>query len=305
MGPPDVEAAAARIDGRVRVTPTLSLPAGEVADVPVVLKLEQLQVTGTFKARGAFNLLISREVPPAGVVAASGGNFGLAIAHAARALGHPATVFVPATSPAAKKDGLRALGADVVEVDGYYPEALAAAERHLADHGGLWTHAYDLPEVVAGAGTVARELEGQASFDSVVVAVGGGGLIGGVAAWLRDRRRLVAVETEGTPTLHRALQAGEPVDVDVSGVAASALGAGRIGAHCWSLREWIDTSVLVTDDAVVDAQHALWSACRLVAEPGGAAALAALRSGAYVPDRGEQVAVLVCGANTDPAEVAG
>lgn len=283
----------------------LSLAAGEVADRPVVLKLEQLQVTGTFKARGAFNLLLSRDVPAEGIVAASGGNFGLAIAHAARALGHPATVFVPSTSPATKKDGLRAVGASVVEVEGQYPEALAAAEQHLAEHGGLWTHAFDLPEVVAGAGTAAMELEDQAPFDTVLVAVGGGGLIGGVAAWLQDRRRVVAVETLGTPTLHRALAAGEPVDVELSGLAVSSLGARRIGRHCWSLRGFIDASVLVTDEAVVDAQRALWSACRVVAEPGGAAALAALRSGAYVPERGERVAVLVCGANTDPGEVAG
>jgi len=279
--------------------------AGEVADVPVVLKLEQLQVTGTFKARGAFNLLLSRDVPPAGIVAASGGNFGLAIAHAARELGHPATVFVPSTSPATKKDGLRSVGANVIEVDGQYPEALTAAEEHLAEHGGLWTHAFDLPEVVAGAGTVAKEFEEQATFDTVLVAVGGGGLIGGVAAWLQDRRRVVAVETEGTPTLHRARQAGEPVDVELSGLAVSSLGARTIGELCWSQREFIDKSVLVTDEAVVDARRALWSACRVVAEPGGAAALAALRSGAYVLQSGERVGVLVCGANTDPGEVAG
>lgn len=283
----------------------LSLPAGEVTDGPVVLKLEQLQVTGTFKARGAFNLLLSRDVPDEGIVAASGGNFGLAIAHAARALGHAATVFVPSTSPATKKDRLRAAGASVVEIEGHYPEALAAAEQHLADRGGLWTHAFDLPEVVAGAGTVAMELEDQAQFDTLLVAVGGGGLIGGVAAWLQDRRRVVAVETEGTPTLHRAIAAGAPVDVELSGLAVSSLGARTIGAHCWSQRRFIDASVLVTDDAVVDAQRALWAACRVVAEPGGAAALAAVRSGAYVPEPGERVAVLVCGANTEPGEVAG
>ena len=276
----DIEAAATRIDGRVRRTPVLDV-GDEVLGRPVTLKLEHLQRSGTFKARGAFNLLLARDVPEAGVAAASGGNYGLAVAVAARDLGHRATIFVPTISNPAKVEGLRAAGAEVVQEGD--------------------EHAYDLPEVVAGAGTVARELAEQASFDTIVVAVGGGGLIAGIATWLQDRARVVAVETEGTPTLHAARTAGGPVDVEVSGIGADALGARRIGDHAWAANRWIDDAVLVSDDAVRVAQGRLWEACRLILEPAGAATAAALLSGAYTPSTDERVAVLLCGANTDPA----
>lgn len=302
----EVAAAAERVQGRIRRTPVLRVAADALGvDVDLDLKLELLQVTGSFKPRGAYNLLLSRPVPAAGVVAASGGNFGLAVAHAARTLGHPATVFVPATSPRAKVEGLAAHGADVKIIDGYYDDARRASEGYLAETGALRAHAYDLPEIVAGQGTCAAELEAQAGTpDAVVVAVGGGGLIAGTAAWFGHRVRLVAVETESTPTLHAARSAGHPVDVEVGGLAASSLGARRLGEHAWAANRWIDDSVLVNDDEVREAQYRLWAACRVVAEPGGAAALAALTSGRLRPDADERVAVIVCGANTDPGSVA-
>jgi len=304
--PDEVRGALTDLATHVRRTPTVRMEPDTVADSPVTLKLETLQVTGTFKPRGAFALLMGAEVPEAGVVAASGGNFGLALAHAARALGHRATVFVPATSPAEKIDGLRRLGAVVEVVDGYYPEALAASDEHVARTGAMRAHAYDLPGNVLGAATLGAEIEDQVGCpDAVLVAVGGGGLIAGLASWFRDRCQVIAVESEGCPTLHRALEAGRPVDVDVGGLAVSSLGARTIGDHCWATRAWIDDSLLVTDDHIRDTQHALWHHARTMAEPGGAAALAALRHGAYRPRAGAHVVAVVCGANVDPATVTG
>jgi threonine dehydratase len=302
----DIEAAAARIEGLIRRTPVLHVEADAFGTpVPLDLKLDMLQPTGSFKVRGATSLLTAIDVPAAGVVAASGGNFGQAVAWAARRLGHRAHVFVPATSPAEKIAPIRDLGAEVHVIDGYYHEALRAAEEHVADSGAAWAHAYDQPEVVAGQGTVARELlEDVARLDTILVACGGGGLLAGVAGWVQDEVRVVAVETEETPTLHAALEAGQPVDVEVSGLAASSLGARRLGAHAWAARAWVDRNLLVTDEQVAGAQLALWRGCRLVAEPGGATALAAILSDAYVPGPGERVAVLVCGANTDAASLA-
>jgi threonine dehydratase len=236
-------------------------------------------------------------------VAASGGNFGLAVAYAARQLGHRATVFVPDSSPATKADGLRALGADVRVVPGFYPEAQDAAQAHVEEVGGLLAHPFDDVDVVAGGGTCGRELDQQvARVGSVVVAVGGGGLIGGIAAWFEDRCRVVSVETTSTPTLHAALAAGRPVDVDVGGLAASALGARRAGAVPFATAwPWVDAAVLVEDEDLVDAQRALWDAARIAVEPASAAPLAALRTGAYRPEPGERVALVLCGANVDPA----
>lgn len=288
---------AVRVAPHVRRTPVVEVEAGALAATPVVCKLEQLQVTGTFKARGAFATLLANERDE--VAMASGGNAGAAFAHAAQVLGRRATVFVSSLAPAAKLDRMRAYGADVRVVDGTYVAAARAAEEHLQASDALAGHAYDRPEMLLGAGGLARELASQVELDTLLVAVGGGGLIGGIANWYRGDVRVVAVETTGTPTLHAALAAGEPVDVEVSGIAASALGAGRVGDHAWAAREWIADSVLVDDAAVVDAQRALWEHTRQVAEPGGAAALAALRAGAYVPAEGERVGVLVCGANTD------
>lgn len=276
-------------------------------DAELVLKLEQLQVTGSFKPRGAFNLLLSRDDDGRGVVAASGGNFGLAVAHAATTLGVQAAIFVPATSPAEKIDRLRNLGADVHVIDGFYDAALAASREHATATDAFQAHAYDQFEVVAGQGTCGAEFEDQTGqLDTVLVAVGGGGLIGGVASWFEPTgTRVIGIETEGCPTLHAAHRAGEPVQVEVGGLCASSLGARQIGDICWAVSEQgaIADSFLVSDDDVRIAQQRLWDRCRLVAEPGGAAALAALTSGTYVPAPGERVGVIVCGANTDPAAV--
>ena len=296
VGRAEIEAATAAIGPFVRRTPVLSIEPGGVARVPVTCKLEQLQVTGTFKARGAFATVLGADRDE--VALASGGNAGAAFAHAARVLGRHATVFVSSLTPGAKTDLLRRYGADVRMVDGDYAAAARACEIYVADHDVVAAHAYDRVEMVLGAGTLADELEEQAPLDTLLVAVGGGGLIAGIASWYRGSTRVVAVETHGTPTLHAALAAGGPLDVEVSGPSASALGAGRLGEHAWAAREWISDSVLVNDEAVADAQRALWEQTRLVTEAGGAVTLAALRSGVYVPEDGERVGVLLCGANT-------
>lgn len=304
----DVEAAAERVRDRVRVTPVLSVEGAAFGVGPTVaLKLELFQHTGSFKPRGAFNRVLSSDVPPTGLVAASGGNHGLAVAHVARALDMPAAIFVPASAAPVKVDKLRSYGVDVVVGGDYYADAYAASARYATETGALVVHAYDGLETVAGQGLVGRELDRQMPYlDTVIVAVGGAGLIGGIAAWYADTVRLVAVEPERIPTLATALQAGQPVDVDVSGVAADALGARRVGEiGLAAVRAARVESVLVSDDAIVDARRRLWDATRVVAELGGAAALAALTSGAYRPARGERVAVVVCGGNTDPSSLQG
>ncbi|GAA0807167.1 serine/threonine dehydratase [Spirilliplanes yamanashiensis] len=298
----DVDAAAARTAGRLRRTPVLE--AGDTW-----LKLEFLQHTGTFKARGAMNRLLGArergELDPAvGVVVASGGNAGLANAWAAAELGVPATVFVPAAAPQVKVDLLRAYGATVVQGGAEYAAAHDAAVAHVARTGAVYCHAYDQPEIAAGAGTAGRELLEQTggAVGTVLVAVGGGGLMAGVAAAVEGAAAVVAVEPAGCPTLHAALAAGEPVDVPVSGVAADSLGARRAGAVAFAVAVRTGVrSVLVSDDDLVAARRDLWRRWRIVVEHGAAAAWAALLTGAYVPAAGERVAVLLCGANTDPA----
>ncbi|MDQ0757184.1 threonine/serine dehydratase [Arthrobacter sp. B3I4] len=300
----DVLDAKNRISGYVRRTPLLS--AGTAA-APLWLKCEFLQHTGVFKARGAFNrLLAARERgeldPRVGVVAASGGNAGLANAYAAAALGVPATVFVPETAPQVKVERLRGYGAAVRQVGAEYAEAYAAAMEYVAQTGALFCHAYDQPEIAAGAGTLAEEiLEDEPDIDTIVVAVGGGGLYAGIAAAAEGRAHVVAVEPVSIPTLHAALAAGHPVDVPVSGIAADSLGARRVGEIAFSMASRVPpTSVLVEDADIIAARAKLWSDYRIPAEYGAAAALAALTSGAYVPRAGERVAVVVCGGNTDP-----
>lgn len=298
----EIEAAAARIEGHVRRTPVTSLQIGKHG---LEIKMEQLQHTGTFKARGAFNALIKGPVPKGGVVAASGGNHGAAVAYAAARLGIPARIFVPEIAGPAKIALIERAGAALTVVPGTYAEALAAALAHERATGAMQVHAYDSPETVAGQGTCLREWESQGlEADTVLIAVGGGGLIGGAMAWLGGRRKLVGVEPVTASALNAALAAGAPVDVEVSGVAANALGARRIGEICFSLaRQSGLTSVLVTDAAILDAQRLLWHEARLLVEPAGATALAALISGAYVPAPGERVAVLLCGANLAPEPV--
>lgn len=298
----EIEAAATRIEGHVRRTPVTSLQIGKHG---LEIKMEQLQHTGTFKARGAFNALIKGPVPKGGVVAASGGNHGAAVAYAAARLGIPARIFVPEIAGPAKIALIERAGAALTVVPGTYAEALAAALAHERATGAMQVHAYDSPETVAGQGTCLREWESQGlAADTVLIAVGGGGLIGGAMAWLGGRRKLVGVEPVTASALNAALAAGAPVDVEVSGVAANALGARRIGEICFSLaRQSGLTSVLVTDAAILDAQRLLWHEARLLVEPAGATALAALISGAYVPAPGERVAVLLCGANLAPEPV--
>jgi threonine dehydratase len=300
-----IEEAANRIAPYVRYTPVLGLEVGAI-DVPgrIFLKLDLLQPSGTFKIRGAFNLLLAHK--PDLVVAASGGNFALAIAHAANVLGISAHLFVPDSSPPEKIRRLHDSGADVTVVAGVYKDTLALSRSFAATVGGLLAHAYDVPEVVAGAGTCGLEILSQVpAVDSILVAVGGGGLIGGVASAVRRQARVIGVETVGTPTLHAARAAGHPVEVEVGGLALSSLGASRLGDIPWqAARQWVTDSLLVSDEAVRQAQHLLWDKCRLVVEPGAATTVAALLSGAYVPATDETVVALVCGANVDPASVA-
>jgi threonine dehydratase len=300
---PDViEDAAGRIARYVRRTPVFPVEDGLGLGHAVELKLELMQHTGSFKPRGAFNNLLLRQVPAAGVVAASGGNHGAAVAFAAARLGFPARIFVPRLAGPAKIALIRETGADLVVTEGAYPEALAAAEAHEAETGAIQVHAYDAPETVAGQGTLMREWEEQGlDADTVLIAVGGGGLIAGALAWLGQRRRVVAVEPEACATLNRALAEGPDTEVDVGGIAANALGARRIGAICYSLaREHGVESLLVPDQAIAEAQRRLWRGLRVLAEPAGATALAALTSGAYQPAPSERIAVLICGGNPAP-----
>lgn len=300
----DIEAAASRIEGYVRQTPVLGLGTILSGEYSTALKLEHLQVTGSFKPRGAFAILTAEDVPQSGVVAASGGNYGIAVAYAASRLGHRSTIFVPATSPAEKIERIGIHGADARVIDGYYDEAREAAEEFALATGAFQAHAYDQHEVVAGQGTVGREVDNQTRVDVVLSAVGGGGLIGGIASWFRGEGRVVAVEPELCPTFNSALAAGGPVEVEVSGVAASSLGARTVGEHAWEARGWIDGSVLVGEEDIVEAQHWLWSTTRLAVEPAAATTVAALRSGAYRPEPGANVVCVLSGGNVDPASVA-
>lgn len=307
----DVVRAAGRIGDRVRRTPVVRVEA-DVFGAEVVAKLELFQHTGSFKPRGVFNRVLSGQVPEAGLIVASGGNAGMAVAHVARQLHHPAEVFVPESTPASKLDRLIDLGAQVRVGGAYYADALRASLDRAERTGALVVHAYDQAEMVAGNGTLGLELAEQVpDLDTVLVAAGGGGLVAGVAAALRGWRgrsgptRVVAVEPERIPTLHAALAAGRPVDVPVGGVAADSLGARRAGQVCLDTarRAGVD-SVLVPDEAIVRTRQVLWDRLRVVTEPGGATALAALLCGAYRPAPGERLVAVVCGANTDPATLA-
>ncbi|WP_019855768.1 threonine/serine dehydratase [Actinopolyspora mortivallis] len=307
----DVDVALDRVSGHIRRTPVLELSAQEFPEAAKVwLKLEQLQLTGSFKARGAFNRVLSASeeelAAGAGVVAASGGNAGLAVARAAARRNLPARVYVPQTAPEVKVAKLGRLGAHVVRVGREYAAAYDAAIEDAADSGALFCHAYDQPEICAGQGTLGSELLDQTGgqLDTILLAVGGGGLMAGVAAATESRARVVGVEPRAIPTLTSALAAGKPVDVDVSGVAADSLGASRLGgiAHRVAVRTGVE-SVLVDDADIRFAREHLWREYRLVVEHGTASAWAALLSGAYRPSEGERVAVVLCGANTDPADL--
>ncbi|KAM9862481.1 threonine/serine dehydratase [Leucobacter sp. BZR 635] len=302
----DLEAAQRRTAPYVRRTPLIAVDP--VADAHVWLKAEYMQRCGVFKTRGAFNRQLAARTAgeldqAVGIVAASGGNAGLANAYAASTLGVPATVFVPENAPPVKVERLREYGATVVLRGGEYAEAYEAAQQHVRETGALFCHAYDQPEIVAGAGVIGLEIvEDLPAVDTIVVAVGGGGLFAGVAAAARERGiRVVAVEPVRIPTLRAAMDAGQPVDIAVSGIAQDSLGARRIGAAGWdAARASAPVSVLVEDADILAARAALWQEYRVPAEPGAAAAYAALSSGAYLPEPGERVAVIICGANTDP-----
>ena len=286
----------------IRHTPLLDIDLADfgLAPKPVALKLECLQHTGSFKVRGAFASLLTQSIPDNGVVAASGGNHGAAIAYAAMRLGLPATIFVPGVTSPSKIDRIRAYGANLIVAGERYADALAASERYGEERGTLAIHAFDQPQTLLGQGTIGCEMDADLpGIDTLLVAVGGGGLIGGIAAWFRGRVKVIAVEPEGAPTLWRALAAGEPVDAETDGIAADSLAPKRVGSIMFPLAQaFVAQSVLVSDDAIRAAQLALWDKARLVTEPGGAAAFAALLTGTYAPASDERVAVLVCGANT-------
>lgn len=291
-----------RIRPHIRRTPML---AADLADFgapaqPVDLKLEFLQHSGSFKARGAFANLLTRKVPAAGIAAASGGNHGAAVAYAAMQLKVPATIFLPSVTSPAKAERIERYGARLVVGGELYADALAASQAFVAETGALPIHAFDQPETLLGQGTVGLEIEADLpQCDTLLVATGGGGLIGGIAAWFAGRIRIIAVEPEGAPTLFDALAAGRPVDAAAGGIAADSLAPKQVGKLMFPLAQaYVERSVLVADDDIRAAQQALWDSLRVVAEPGGAAAMAALLSGRYRPAPGERVAVLLCGANT-------
>src|SRR5688572_15370226 len=284
-----------RIRPYIRRTPVID-PDG---DGKRIFKLELLQHSGSFKARGAFTNLLTREVPKAGVVAASGGNHGAAVAYAVQKLGKPARIYVPSVSSPAKIDRIRSYGAELVIEGERYADALAASEKWAAESGAMQVHAYDEEGALLGQGTVGLELEEQESLDTLLVAVGGGGLIGGIAAWYAGKVRIIGVEPALAPTLTKALEAGKPVDAPAGGIAADSLAPKQVGKLMFPLaRKYVEKVVLVADDAIVSAQKALWDQLRIAAEAGGAAAYAALLSNAYRPEKGERVGVLVCGGNT-------
>ena len=286
----------------IRVTPVVETSGADfgLAAFPLTFKLELFQHAGSFKTRGAFTNLLTRAIPAAGVVAASGGNHGAAVAYAAMRLGVKARIFVPTVSSAAKISRIRAYGADLVVTGDRYADALAASQTWTAESGALPVHAFDQEETLLGQGTLALELTRQApGLDTLLVSVGGGGLIGGIAAWCGDRPRVIGVEPEAAPTLTRALEAGKPVDAPAGGIAADSLAPRRVGELMFPIAQaHIVRVLLVSDAAIRQAQDALWATLRVVAEPGGAAAFAALLSGAYVPAPGERVGVVVSGGNT-------
>lgn len=293
----------------VRRTPTVELTGNQfgLESFPLTLKLELLQHSGSFKSRGAFTNMLMQQVPKVGVVAASGGNHGAAVAFAAMKLGHPARIFVPTVASPAKLARIRGYGADLVVTGDRYADSLAASREWAAQSGASEIHAYDQVETLLGQGTVALEFEEQSSqLDTVLVAVGGGGLIGGIAAWYAGAVKVVGVEPEAAPTLTHALRAGHPVDAPAGGIAADSLAPKRVGEIMFPIaQQHVAEVVLVSDDNIIEAQKLLWDALRIVAEPGGAAALAALTSHRYQPKPGERVGVVICGGNTEAVNFLG
>ena len=307
LSPQAIDAAYARIAPHIRVTPVLRSNGAEfgLAGFPLTFKLEHTQHSGSFKVRGAFANLLLRDVPPAGVVAASGGNHGAAVAYAASKLNVPAHIFVPTVSSQAKIDRIRRSGAQLTVEGDRYADALAGSEAYAARTHALQIHAFEQRETILGQGTLALELSRQVpELDTVLVAVGGGGLISGVASWFQGRVKVIGVEPTLAPTLTDALKAGEPVDAPAGGVAADSLAPRRVGVTAFAVaRRYVDRVVLVGDDDIIAAQAQLWETLRIVAEPGGATAMAALLSRAYVPGADEHVGVIVCGGNTQLSSI--
>jgi threonine dehydratase len=311
MTPSDIRSAHARIHSYIRRTPVLETASPVAGAPPLSLKLECLQVTGSFKARGAFHNLLTRPALAAGCATASGGNHGAAVAFAAQELGIGAHIFVPEIATPAKIAKIKAYGAEAIIGGGSYAEAQERCDQYVAESGALLIHPYDAVETIAGQGTLALEWEedlerlGLRKLDTVLIAVGGGGLIAGAAAWFAGRVKVVGVEPEGSRALHAALEANAPVDVPVKSIAADSLGAKRVGELNFKIaRRFVSSVVLVTDSAIAQAQRRLWADVSVIAEPGGAAAFAAIASGAYRPEPDERVGVLVCGANADLAALA-
>ncbi len=285
----------------IRRTPCIEVDGADFGlDCRLIFKLELLQHAGSFKPRGAFTNLLRRTVPPAGVCAATGGNHGVAVAYAAMKLGNPATIFVPSVCAQVKMDRIRSLGANLVVAGERYADALAASEEWAAQSGAMKIHAFEAIETLLGQGTVGLEFEQQdPRLDCLLVAVGGGGLIGGIAAWYSGTLQIVGVEPEAAPTLKRALEAGRPVDAEAGGIAADSLAPKRVGELMFPIaQKFVSEVVLVSDDAIQQTQRELWNVMRIASEPGGAAALAALLSRKYVPKAGGRVGVLLCGGNT-------
>jgi threonine dehydratase len=300
----EIEEAGRRIAMHVRRTPVITMEEKAFGiDAKILFKLEGLQHTGSFKPRGAFNCILSSEIEEVGVIAASGGNHGAAVAYAAHKLGHSAEIFVPVITPKNKLERLRQYGASITVTGNNYAEALAASGERAAQTGALAIHAYDDARVLAGQGTLGMEFEEQVrGLDAVLIAVGGGGLIGGAAAWYQDRVRVIGVEPERAATLHKSLAAGHVVEVETGGIAADSLGARRVGDLMFPIaQKFVAQSLLVSDEHIAQAQRILWQQLRLVVEPGGATALAALLSGAYKPNPGERVGVVLCGSNAELA----
>jgi threonine dehydratase len=298
----DIAACEKLIRPHIRRTPVIEIDAADAGleARSVWLKLELLQHSGSFKARGAFTNLLTRKVPAAGVVAASGGNHGAAVAYAAMKLKIPAKIFVPSVSSPAKIARIRDYGADLVIEGDRYADALAASEVWAEKTGALPVHAFDQDETMLGQGTLGMELEAQApQIDTLLVAVGGGGLIAGIAAWYAGRIKVIGIEPGAAPTLTKALAAGRPVDAEAGGVAADSLAPRRVGERVFPIvKQYVHSVVLVADAAIVEAQKTLWRTVRIVAEPGGAAAFSALLSGAYRPVASERVGIVVSGGNS-------
>jgi threonine dehydratase len=286
----------------VRRTPVIEIDAVDfgISASRLYLKLELLQHSGSFKARGAFANLLTRPIPPAGVVAASGGNHGVAVAYAAMRLKVPAKIFVPTVSSPAKVMRIKAYGADLVVEGDRYADALALSEAWARDKSSMQVHAFDQDETMLGQGTIGAELDGQLTdIDTLLVSVGGGGLIAGIAAWYARRVRVIGVEPTASPTLTKAFEAGHPVDAETGGVSADSLSPRRVGDRVFPIaKAYVHDVILVADDAIIESQKALWETLRIVAEPGGAAAFAALLSGTYSPRNGERVGVIISGGNT-------